>query len=291
MQESDTVLLQNSSGTTREKPQLHNPTNTQMKDRRPWLCQGSTLYEDPTAPKQSMLLEARDWYCARTMIAGILVGVVLESTAMNILPKPLHLCIFFSWATRNWFSVLIIYTMLLNTIRLMKSSSIPRSMALCFCLWISAVGIVRGSVTTFEWTKKQEYTETERIFGFATMSSIYIVTTACGWLALATVVLLTTLSHYYRSCRRFFSFRRNAVVFVGSCCLGVNTCLFISSVIGLIPRDYNVMVCLSLDLGHSLVLFVVSWIQETIMFREMGTTKREVEATNVDDTLECASVC
>jgi cation transporter-like permease len=59
-----------------------------MMDDHPYLSQ-CTFYEDSTSPKQSLiLLDARDWYRSRSMIAGILAGVLLESTAMIILRKP-----------------------------------------------------------------------------------------------------------------------------------------------------------------------------------------------------------
>jgi hypothetical protein len=164
-------------------------------------------------------------------------------------------------------------------------------MAFAVCFFIIAVAILRMSVTTFELPKKQENTKTEPIFVFAAMSSIYFVTSICSWLAVATVILLTTLSHYDRSCRRFVYLRGKKIVFVGACSVGVHTCLFISSVIGLIPVYYDVMVCVSSGLGLSLVQFAAAWIQETIMFQEVETTKREIEAKEVDDTLEYVTVC
>jgi hypothetical protein len=245
-------------------------------NHRPYICK-YTVYEDSTTPKQSsMLLDATDWYRSPSMITGILAGVLLEKMVMITLPNPLHFCIFFSWTTNYCFGLLVVLSMFLTNSPRIKAGSFWER------LFITAVAVLLiFSVVTLFLPNKQEYTETERMFGIAVISSVYFVTYICSLLALA------TRSNYYWSFRRFFSLLRNVVVFVGACSLGVNACLFIASLIGLIPVVYDETVFLALELCRSLVLIVAAWIQEKIiLFQEVKTTKSAKETEEGDDTLE-----
>jgi hypothetical protein len=123
--------------------------------------------------------------------------------------------------------------------------------------------------------KEEERTELERSFAAYTLqSSIAFVTALSVWLALAAIIFLM-----------------NVIVFVGACSLGANTCLFIASLTGLIPVDYDVTVFLSLVLCR-LVLIVASWIQEKLMVEDVETiTRIEKQTEKGDDTLQYSCIC
>jgi hypothetical protein len=218
------------------------------------------------------------------MIAGILAGVLLESTAMIMLRKPSTLCIFLSWAISYWFNFLIMFSMFLTYYGSLRITSllfllIPMSVFLMQSLWSEA---------TPNLPKEQEHTELERSFAY---SSIAFVNSLSGLLALATVIFLMTGNQYYLAFQPFFSFLRNAIVFVGACSLGANTCLFIASLIGAIPVVYDVKVFSSLVLCR-LILIVATWIQEKLMFEDVETTRIENNQTEKgDDTLLYSFIC
>jgi hypothetical protein len=88
----------------------------------------------------------------------------------------------------------------------------------------------------------------------------------------------------------FFSFLRNAIAFVGACSLGVNTCLLLASLIGLIPVVYDVTAFVFFVVCR-LVLIAAAWIQEKIMFQDMETAMIEKEIEEGEDALEYSLIC
>jgi hypothetical protein len=226
------------------------------------------------------------------MIAGILAGVLLESTAMIILRQPSTICILFSWATNYWFDFLILFSMFLTNFRAGKHYSSRRISALLFLLILMTVLVMQSlwSQATPNLPKEQEFTELEQSFADTLQSSITFVTSHSGWLALSTIILLTTRVKYYISFQAFYAFLRNLIVFVGACSLVENTCLFVASLIGAIPAVYDVTAFLSLVVCH-LVLIVAAWIEEKIMFEEVETTRVEKETEEGDDTLQYSFIC
>jgi hypothetical protein len=248
-------------------------------------------YEDSTDPKRSILLDARDWYRSRSMIAGILAGVMLESTEMVLFPKPSTLCILFSLATSYWFGLLILFSLFLSGVTLSKYSNFPRIQVIFYCLALMAVTVLCSiSEKPPDLPNKQEYTETERMLVYTAMSSIIFVKYMCGWLALATIILFfTTRSPSYLSFRRFFSLLRNVIVFVGACGIGVNICLYIACFIGFIPAVYDVTGFVSMIMCR-LVLIVAVWMQEKIVFPEVEPTK-SAKTEEGGDTLEYSFIC
>jgi hypothetical protein len=256
-----------------------------------------TFYEYSTPPKKSSIfLNARDQYRSRFMIAGILAGVLLESTAMIILREPSTLCILFSWATNCWFDFLIEFSIFLTNFLAGKYYSSPRFSSRLFWLILMSVFLMLSlwSETAPNLPKKQEHTELERSFALTLQSSIAFVTSLFGWLALATIIFVMTGSQYCVDFQPFFSSLRNVIVnvivFVGACSLGANTCLFIASLIGAIPVVYDATVFLSLVVCR-LVLIVAAWIQEKLIFEDVETTRIEKETEKGDDTQQYSIIC
>jgi hypothetical protein len=143
------------------------------------------------------------------------------------------------------------------------------------------------SETTPNVPKKQEHAELERSFAYILQSSIAF----SGCLALATIIFLMVAgSQHYLVFQPFFSFLRNAIVFVGACSLGANTCLVTASLIGAIPVVYDVTVFLSLVVCR-LVLIVAVRIQEKLMFEEVETMRIEKQTEKGDDTLQYSFIC
>jgi hypothetical protein len=221
------------------------------------------------------------------MIAGILAGVLLESTAMVILHKPSTLCILFSWAINFWFDNFILFSIFLTNFRAGKYYGSSRIKSLLFLLILMSVFLIQSlwSETTPNLPREQEHTELERSFAYTLKSSIAFVTSLSAWLVLATIILLMTGRQYYLAFQPFFSFLRNVIVFIGACSLGANTCVFIASLTGAIPVVYDVTVFLSLVLCR-LVLIVALWIQEKLMFEGVETTRIEKQKEKGDDTLQ-----
>jgi hypothetical protein len=138
--------------------------------------------------------------------------------------------------------------------------------------------------------KEQELTELERGFNYTVQSSIVFVSSLSDWLAFLSIIFFKTASQYCRAFQPFFLFLRNAIVFVGACSLGANTCLFIASLTGAIPVVYDVTVFLSLVLCR-LVLIVAAWIQERLMFEDVETTRIEKQTEKEDDTWQYSFIC
>jgi hypothetical protein len=225
------------------------------------------------------------------MIAGILAGVMLQSTAMIMLPQPSPLCILFSLATSYWFGLLILHSTILSVFTISKYSHCSRIQALFYCLAGMTVALLNSLLEKPpDLPIKQEYTETEQMIVYATMSSILFVKYMCGWLALATIMLFATRSPSYPSFRRCFSLLRNTIVFVGACCMGINICLYIAGFIGFIPAVYDVTGFVSLMLGR-LVMIIAVWMQEKIVFPEVEPTKSEKMEEGEDTHLEYSFIC
>jgi hypothetical protein len=130
----------------------------------------------------------------------------------------------------------------------------------------------------------KEYTRTEPNFSDA--ASICVVLALARVIILAGVIMLTTRSQHW-SFNRVLFLLRHVVVFMGGCSLGANTCLFIACLLGALPAVYDLTTFVSLVVCHlvvSLLLLVVAWTQEKIMFEDMEN--RETETKEGDDTLE-----
>jgi hypothetical protein len=219
------------------------------------------------------------------MIAGILAGVMLESTAMVLFPKPSTLCILFSLVTSYWFGLMILFSLFLSVFKY------PGIQAVCYYLAVMVVTVLCSFLEkTPDLPNKQEYTATERMLVYAAMPSITFVNYNCGWLALATIILFATRSPYYLSFRRFFSLLRNVIVFLGACGMGVNICLYIACFIGFIPAVYDVTGFVSMIICR-LVLIVAVLKQEKIMFPEVEPTKSAKTEKGEHYTLKDPFIC
>jgi hypothetical protein len=229
------------------------------------------------------------------MIAGILAGVVLESMTIIVLPEPSTLGILFVWATNDWFYFCVYYSMIVTTIRVLKDCSSLRIMAgiICCCFITPVFILVALPSPGITPDLPKAYTGTERTFS----DEVYIwvvlflarIILFCLVRVLAGVLLTTTRSQHW-SFNRYLFLLRHVIVFFGACSFGANTCLFIACLIGALPAVYEVTTFVSLVVCHSavsLLLIVVSWTQEKIMFEEMETSKsRETKKKEGGDTLE-----
>jgi hypothetical protein len=262
-----------------------------------------------------MLHDARYWYRSRSMIAGILAGIL--STAMIIVPKPFYFGSFvFLWAANNLFSVLLLYVMFLTNIALgIRTSHLCYFWSYCGTTVVVILMLVllhsAPDTTTTTTTPNDEPAneesmtneqQLERMVVYVTMSTIAFVNyVAFGWLALTTILFLTTSttstttrqSHSNTISFQQFSFVRNGIVFVGACSVGGNTCLFLASfVIGhliIVPGVvlvYNVTAFMALVLW-CLVLTVAVSMQEQIYFQERMETTTTNTTSEEDERLDC----
>jgi hypothetical protein len=119
------------------------------------------VYKDPTTPKQSILLNASSWYRSRSMIAGIISGTLLESTAMIMVRNPSTICILLCLATSYCFPLLIILSMFFIGV-----SSHQITNPLCCVMTVDLFMIVLSLLytSTPNLPTNQEFTELEQMF-------------------------------------------------------------------------------------------------------------------------------
>jgi hypothetical protein len=80
------------------------------------------------------------------------------------------------------------------------------------------------------------------------------------------------------------------IVFVGAWGTAANACFYIGSLIGFVPAVNAVTTFVPIVLCR-LLLIVVVWMQEKILFLEGETTAKSGKKEEVDDDLEYLFIC